>query len=207
MQCASTCVTQEKYYRAFNINGTSPAYNCYIMATFHGFMEDPLTNIYYDRDMYEKSGFHQELGRRVFYPTPASSALSWLDAYSACKEMWASFLMPLTQQEWDWMKGVAANNGYNEMWVGIMEGYEEQGSYFWMQALETFIAPGNVSISWEDDGYSLRGWDTVLNANVIIDDNIDCTLLIQATSQIVIEDCYKQYNFVGYICEAVLPNP
>ena len=46
--------------------------------------------------------------------------------------MWAAFLVPQSQAEWEWMKQFAANKSYEGMWIGLQEQFEGENSYMWI---------------------------------------------------------------------------
>lgn len=72
------------------------------------------------------------MGRLLFVPPPDWSKTSWSGAYWSCRDMWAQLLVPQTQDEWEEMKLQVADVSVNGMWVGLEEGTEDSGFYYWV---------------------------------------------------------------------------
>ncbi|MPC50767.1 hypothetical protein E2C01_044598 [Portunus trituberculatus] len=128
VQCTAACGP----LRVFMLQGSWPNNICYILSSFTTLDKNQFYSVYYDMDMYKEKGFFQEFGRSVFTSSSNSPRVSWLDAYWICRGMWAAFFVPHTQNQWEWMKKVAAGNNYEGMWIGLQEMVEDSNSYMWI---------------------------------------------------------------------------
>ncbi|XP_050687339.1 uncharacterized protein LOC126980926 [Eriocheir sinensis] len=143
VQCAAVCGPR----RVFNARGSYPTYTCYCISSFNHLYVDPLYSVYYDKashtrhhappDMYQDYGFYLAMGRRLYVPSPNWYKTTWSSAYWTCWNMWAHFLVPQTQEEWEEMKLQVADVSVNGMWVGLEEGKEGAGFYYWVGAVAT----------------------------------------------------------------------
>ncbi|XP_063863492.1 uncharacterized protein LOC135102339 isoform X2 [Scylla paramamosain] len=199
VQCTAACGP----LRVFNLQGSWPAYTCYILSSFTTFIKSQFHSVYYDTGMYKENGFYQEFGRSVFTPSSSSPKVSWLDAYWICRGMWAAFFVPQTQSEWEWMKQVAADSNYGGMWIGVQEMVEDSNSYMWL-GVTVMLAPDPVNLTLEDDSVTYQMKND--SGTWVTDDPFDCGVLLPREGEqfVLIEDCYDVLH-EGYMCEAIFP--
>ncbi|XP_071534549.1 uncharacterized protein [Panulirus ornatus] len=213
-RCFSVCLTQRPTCRAFNVRNIGDHnrnYTCEVLTSYYHLAIDDRSALYYDRDMYWEFGFKVDLGRLVHYQPAPSSGLSWWGAQQACKDLWGEFLVPRTQEEWEWMKDVYGRMSYHQMWLPILEINEEDvpyRHYVWAGwRLNSTGAPGNVDITWIHDQVTIR----CTQEEGYSCDTEDCGLLRPSQTtpplEVIIAQCHDYVVNVGYICEAAIPDP
>ncbi|XP_045615476.1 uncharacterized protein [Procambarus clarkii] len=222
IQCANACLNNQPQCRAFNViySGTvrpSREYTCEVLSSYNNLHILAYKTLYYKPDMYQDLGYNRSLDRLVYYVPPVKS-LPWSIAQWKCKNLWGELLVPRTEAEYEWMKGVYINMAYEAMWLPILELGERDTNdshYVWTGwNLNSTAAPGSLQMNWTDDNVTVMcpGYD----GTTFTCDTVDCALFTSSTAgsndfHIVIQECFNASFYdtqkIGYICEAAIPDP